>query len=383
MGAQESPMEVRAQRTGHGRWMTPEGRPRLVSTVIPTHNRGRLIVETLESLYEQTYRPMEILIADDGSTDDTAGRVAAWSREHHRPGSFEVRYLPQENCGAPAARNLGLVESRGAFIQFLDSDDLVGSRKIEREVEWLRTRRPGTAAYAGWRYFASTPAGIDVYGELPALVESDALRQWIAMEAFVPPHAVLWFREDCTALGPWDETLAADQDGDYMLRFLLRGGTLTRCPEAWVYYRTYTNHAGGIRTSRNKRTFEARVAVTRRVEECLRARGQHTAYSAALAVRYAILARRSARYHPRMTTYCLKRSRGLAPEGAHPDLPHMSPLDRLLGLSLRVKLGALLHEGLGIPRRRARHSALEVIARVRDTPALCRFDEPRDGEAAP
>lgn len=64
-----------APPTCHGRWMSPEYEPGLVSVIVPTFNRAHLIVETLDSVFAQTYRPIELLIVDDGSTDETAGLV--------------------------------------------------------------------------------------------------------------------------------------------------------------------------------------------------------------------------------------------------------------------------------------------------------------------
>ena len=105
----------------------------LVSVIIPTYNYGRYIGRALASLASQDYEPLEIIVVDDGSTDDTAGVVA-------RSG-LDVIYVRQENRGVSAARNAGLALSTGAFIAFLDADDYLLDRAVSMRVEVL-LRRP-------------------------------------------------------------------------------------------------------------------------------------------------------------------------------------------------------------------------------------------------
>lgn len=100
----------------------------LVSVIIPTFNRADFVVEAIRSARAQTYAPSEIIVVDDGSTDDTARRVAAFEG---------VRYLYQDNRGQGAARNRGLREARGEFVASLDSDDLWDEDFLARSVECL------------------------------------------------------------------------------------------------------------------------------------------------------------------------------------------------------------------------------------------------------
>jgi glycosyltransferase involved in cell wall biosynthesis len=106
------------------------GTPGLVSVVIPTFNRGYLLSRTIESVLAQTYGDVEVIVADDGSTDDTAS-VA------RRYGS-KVRYFCQANAGVSAARNLGLRHALGEFVALLDSDDTFFPWKLEAQVALLR-----------------------------------------------------------------------------------------------------------------------------------------------------------------------------------------------------------------------------------------------------
>src|SRR5689334_18648366 len=101
--------------------------PRLsVSVIIPTYNRAAFIKQAIDSALNQTRVPDEIIVVDDGSTDNTAGILARYDHP--------VRVIRQENSGRSAARNLGIRESRGDLIVFLDSDDLLTPASIASRV---------------------------------------------------------------------------------------------------------------------------------------------------------------------------------------------------------------------------------------------------------
>lgn len=100
----------------------------LVSVIIPVYNGARFLRAALESVFAQTYRPFEVIVVDDGSTDDT-GKIAQ--------GFPEVRYFVQENQGVAAARNVGVEAAHGEFFAFLDQDDLWAPEKLELQVDHL------------------------------------------------------------------------------------------------------------------------------------------------------------------------------------------------------------------------------------------------------
>jgi len=106
----------------------------LVSVVIPTYNRAELLAQCLLSVGKQTYRPLEIIVADDGSTDETAKVVANFREQAARQDDLTVTYLPLPRGGAPKARNAGVERATGEFIQYVDSDDLIHRQKIELQI---------------------------------------------------------------------------------------------------------------------------------------------------------------------------------------------------------------------------------------------------------
>lgn len=111
----------------------------LVSVVIPTFNRAGYLKECLESLKKQTYRPLEIIVVDDASTDNTESMVAKWSREVQERNNFTVVYykLPR-NMGFAQAQTIGYILAKGDFIANHDSDDISHPDRIQRQVQFLQ-----------------------------------------------------------------------------------------------------------------------------------------------------------------------------------------------------------------------------------------------------
>ena len=107
-------------------------KPPLISCIVPVYNGERYLRETIDSIFAQTYCPLEILVADDGSTDGTPAIVAGFGDR--------VRYLRQDNQGPAAARNLGIRATTGDFIAFLDADDLWHPEKLERQMARFQAR---------------------------------------------------------------------------------------------------------------------------------------------------------------------------------------------------------------------------------------------------
>jgi len=104
----------------------------LISCIVPVFNGERYLAEALDSILAQTYQPVEIIVVDDGSTDGTRELVPRYGNR--------IRYVRQNNQGAPTARNLGLSMALGAFVAFLDSDDLWHPEKLARQMARFEAR---------------------------------------------------------------------------------------------------------------------------------------------------------------------------------------------------------------------------------------------------
>jgi len=112
----------------------------VVSVVIPAYNAGSSIGATLQSIFDQSVQPAEIVVVDDGSQDDTVSVLQSYGDR--------IRYIRQDNAGSSAARNRGIVEACGNWIAFLDADDRWSDRKLERQLELLAAH-PELAWLAG------------------------------------------------------------------------------------------------------------------------------------------------------------------------------------------------------------------------------------------
>ena len=104
----------------------------LITCIIPVFNGERYLREALGSVFAQTYRSLDVVLVDDGSTDNTAAIAATYNGC--------VRYVHQNNLGPPAARNMGIRAAMGEFIAFLDADDLWHPEKLERQIARFQAR---------------------------------------------------------------------------------------------------------------------------------------------------------------------------------------------------------------------------------------------------
>ena len=222
--------------TGRGPWMASAHEPGLVSVIVPAYDRATLIGDSLDSVRAQTYRPLELIVVDDGSTDGTAAAVEAWYGKHPDDPELTLRILRQEHSGASATRNCGLVRCGGEFIQYFDSDDLLHPQKIQRQVARLVGDERIDATYAATAYFTDA-----VDWNAPAYVTFPKAGQQ-PLAAFLrggcwPAPSALFRRRACQAVGPWDQDAPILEDWDYAIRLILGGARLDFADETLLLYR--------------------------------------------------------------------------------------------------------------------------------------------------
>ncbi len=350
--------------------MSDECQLRLVSVIVPTYNRARLLGETMDSVWGQTYRPIELLVVDDGSGDNTEQSVADWGTQHARDSQFTLRYFKQPNRGASAARNLGLVESRGEFIQFLDSDDLLHPEKIAGQLESCKSW--GVTVYGDCRRFALGSKRILVYSALPRNRPERALQDWFEGR-FVAPAAFLWRREDVRWNGPWDERVSPDDDGEFARRFLLRGGQWKHCLGTWEYYRTYTDLRPRVCTTATVEALKTLLSVLDATERSLAEMGLLNDLRKSFARQFWNLAKQAALV-PEVRKEALARYRRLDPRGRIPEHGIDRVLYRVLGIGGRKRFVTFLRRLLGL-------QPFRPIGTVKSIADLYSFDLPySDGQ---
>ncbi len=209
--------------------------PGLVSTVIPVYNRPSMLRDAVASVLAQTYRPLEIIIVDDGSTDDTP-RVAD---ELVSLNPDEIVFLRKENSGPGPTREMGRLAASGEFIQYLDSDDWLRPRKFELQVQALRDHPECGAAY-GWicAHPVDRPPLTTPYkgsGDV-----RDYLFPRLLADRWWNTNCPLLRRSVCDAVGPWSD-LRWSQDWEYDGRIGALGTKLVHCPDWMCDERHHTN----------------------------------------------------------------------------------------------------------------------------------------------
>lgn len=195
---------------GEGAWPGAEFEPGLVSVIVPTYNRAGLIGRALDSLEAQTWERLEIVVVDDGSTDDTAERL----RLRAAPGKGRtLRVITQANAGVSAARNAGTRASRGEFIVYLDSDDVLYAEAIGRYVEALRA---SGAAYCFSPIDMTDENGAPLPERRRYYPRADARDP--LFECFWLVHGACYRRAALAAAGPWNEALRRNEDHEFFWR---------------------------------------------------------------------------------------------------------------------------------------------------------------------
>jgi len=230
----------------------------LVSVIIPVFNAQAYIGDTLRSALGQTYRRLEILVADDGSSDDTRAQVSA-------VGGTGICWIDAPSRGGRPSvpRNRGLAAAQGEFVAFLDADDLWTPRKLEDQVRAMVEHPDLVLVYSVLRAFGDGVAfGDSGYGLRPwplrAAIDADVLE----MGNTIPCSSVLARRSVVTELGGFDEDpdLNAVEDFDLWLR-VSRRGPIGFIPRIHGFYRV---HATGISRNTTVQRERARYLVRKR-----------------------------------------------------------------------------------------------------------------------
>jgi glycosyltransferase involved in cell wall biosynthesis len=229
----------------------------LVSIIIPAYNSEKYLAETISSALSQTWPNKEVILVDDGSTD---GSLAVAKK-------FEsVKVFHQNNKGASAARNKGLKESKGEFIQFLDGDDLLSPDKIATQVDILQ-QNPGKIAACSTIHFenGSLPGqGTPTPGEDNFLFNDDDPAHFLVnflggfkdVQAVIGVHTWLTPKSIIDKAGPWNEELTVDDDGEFFSRVILNSKGIIKTAGAG-YYRKYKNQDESLSSQNNKKSLES------------------------------------------------------------------------------------------------------------------------------
>lgn len=182
-----------------------------VSVIIPTFNRGYCMAESIESVLNQSFTDFELIVVDDGSTDETLDVVRRYS-------SVKLLALP-ENRGVSFARNRGLDLARGSWIGFLDSDDIWEKNKLSRQMEWAE-HHPDTQAIYTDEIWIRNGVRVNPMNK-HRKYSGDIFRQCLPL-CTVSPSSVLLKAELLADVGRFDESMPVCEDYDLWLRIAKR-----------------------------------------------------------------------------------------------------------------------------------------------------------------
>jgi glycosyltransferase involved in cell wall biosynthesis len=231
--------------------MQPEMQQNLVSVITPVYNRGEYITDALNSAWEQTYRPIEVIVVDDGSADDSADATQAWIAEHKLNRLFSAKLLRQSNRGACAARNLGLALARGEYIQWLDDDDIMYPAKIETQVRYLE-RHPEVDIVACQVDYLTAELKFVTRSAFRSPGPDEKMHHYLMRQDIIG-FAPLYRRNLLEQIGGWTEGLPCGQDNDLHARLALSGGHFAIMDDVLAGVRMHKKNrlCNNVRFSRN------------------------------------------------------------------------------------------------------------------------------------
>jgi glycosyltransferase involved in cell wall biosynthesis len=199
----------------------------LVSVIIPVYNGARHLRDCLESVFAQTYRPFEVIVVDDGSTDESAAIAQSFP---------ELIYIHQENQGVAAARNNALEAARGEFFAFLDQDDIWKPEKLRLQVEYLQSHPDLGYTLTLQQYF---------------LDEGETLPAWFRKELFATVHTgwvlgtLVVRRTTFEEVGDFVTGYVAASDSDWFFRAKAKEIPMEVVPELLLLKRIHDANESG------------------------------------------------------------------------------------------------------------------------------------------
>lgn len=193
-----------------------------ISVVIPTYNHARWLPESIESALNQTLKPYEIIVVDDGSKDDTREVV----------GRFPVKYVYQQNAGLSAARNKGIEVASGDWVALLDADDVWLPTKLERQAQAITGEE--VCYCATLRFFE------DGHTDEPECFFGEEAMRILRHHNFIDPSSVLAKRDAFLRVGGFNKSMPAGEDWEMWLK-LAQTSRFVGVPERMLRYRVLGN----------------------------------------------------------------------------------------------------------------------------------------------
>ncbi|MEQ1796535.1 MAG: glycosyltransferase family 2 protein [Lacibacter sp.] len=258
----------------------------LVSIIIPVYNSGAYLQRTIESALAQSYPEKEIILVDDGSTDESFALAKQFEGE-------QVKVIRQKNAGAAVARNTGLAQARGAYIQFLDAGDVLSSRKIEEQVKAL-SGHPQKVAVCNYRQFTTEQdLKNPVYPDQSSFIYSTDDPQDFLVNLWGGKGELNFIQTNCWLVpkliieqaGGWRNYRCPDDDGEFFARILLASTGILYVPGVYNYYHI-TASGNQLSRNSNKKYLQNTLLSIDLKHQYLLKKGFHPFISKAIAAQY-------------------------------------------------------------------------------------------------
>lgn len=204
----------------------------LVSIIIPCFNAQEYIEECVNSVFKQTYRPIEVICVDNNSSDNTWGGLQEIKKEHP-----ELITVKETKPGAPVARNLGLSKAKGGWIQFLDADDIIAAEKLKRQMGFAVQNSVDiiVSDYKRMNNDLTVVEGEKSFKNL----KNDTINT--CLSSIILTGNPIYRKEIFAKYGGWDETLTSAQDWELNLRFALNNVSFGYTPGFFLLSREVSN----------------------------------------------------------------------------------------------------------------------------------------------
>ncbi len=301
----------------------------LVSVIIPSYNSRKFLHETINCILNQTYKNIEIIIIDDGSTDGSYEYLK--SLKHPK-----LTVVKNKSKGACSARNLGIEMAKGDYIQFLDADDLLSPEKIFIQLNTLlECANKNSIASCKWVHFTKNIEDAE-HKPLQKVDKSyDEPINWLldSWNGGGMGQTAIWLipKALIDKVGKWDEELLKNQDGEYMCRILCHSSEIIFSEHATVFYRKPSK--GNVSQNTTKKGIKSLLDSYKKYEYILK-------FNTSLQVRKSL----SANYcrfiyiyynnHKELAKEAIKQIEKL---GIKVDIPFSNPLFRYLSLFMGYK----------------------------------------------
>jgi glycosyltransferase involved in cell wall biosynthesis len=227
----------------------------LVSVIIPAYNAEKWVSETITSVLNQTYKDIEIVLVDDGSTD----RTVAVAEESLHGCLYPCQVLRQGNTGAAGARNRGWRSARGSWVQFLDADDLLEPKKIELQVARTNCDELADVIYSDWQKLFWRKDAWKADDLRTPYIRYDALADILSDRNFLQLGSLLFRRTILDAVGGFDASHEPIEDVGLCVKIAIAGG---------VFAKAQSN--GPVATYRDLPRSFSKINHRRFVESCIK-----------------------------------------------------------------------------------------------------------------